>query len=265
MTPGSCCGSVDDGKKSIQGSSVWGGHTHTRQQKEAMKNHQKKKKSSGGGRPGKSPAQDTSEIIDLRRNVGEHTHSSATCLLITRGFLFHFLPRSPLSSPYAKYWQELWGERLHKTPARRQRPVSVLLLRREQQQRKTSKHNHRRQKRERWPHSPFFTLHNFPIFPKSYDPDVLTNWQYGSDHLQYPLPRKRSATTNRADIYFLRNFTRIFFISTAQIRLSLTVPRLNGYDHLIFLLTRKQTNRQTFRTNGAYFICFISNGWYTKG
>jgi hypothetical protein len=38
-----------------------------------MKNHQKKKKSSGGGRPGKSPAQDTSEIIDLRRNVGDHT------------------------------------------------------------------------------------------------------------------------------------------------------------------------------------------------
>jgi hypothetical protein len=89
-----------------------------------------------------------------------------------------------------------------------------------------------------------FYLTNFPIFPKSYDPDVLRNWQYGSDHLKYPLPRKRSATTNRAYIYFLRNFTRIFFISTAQIRLPLTVPQLNGYDHLIFLLTRK-TNKQT--------------------
>ncbi len=139
--------------------------------------------------------------------------------------------------------EESWGESLER---RRQRPVSVLLLRREQQQRKTSKHNHGRQKRERRLHSLFFTLHNLHIFPKSYDPDVLRNWQYGSDHLKYSLPRKRSATTNRAYIYFLRNFTHIFFISTARIRLSLTVPQLNGYDHLIFLVTRKQTNRQNF-------------------
>jgi hypothetical protein len=61
-----------------------------------MKNHQKKKKkSSRGGRPGESPAQETSEIIDLRRNVGDHTQQLSDLLIEHTRILI------PLSSAFS--------------------------------------------------------------------------------------------------------------------------------------------------------------------
>jgi hypothetical protein len=62
-----------------------------------MKNHQKKKKknSSRGGRPGESPAQETSEMTDLRRNVGDHTQQLNDLLIEHTRILI------PLSSAFS--------------------------------------------------------------------------------------------------------------------------------------------------------------------
>jgi hypothetical protein len=61
-----------------------------------MKNHQMKKKSSRGRRPGESPAQEeTSEIIDLRRNVGDHTQQLSDLLIEHTRILI------PLSSAFS--------------------------------------------------------------------------------------------------------------------------------------------------------------------